>query len=143
MHNDWEVHQVDVKNAYFNTELAEVIYMKQPPGFTLPGSEMQVCHLFKVLYGLKKAGCCWYHQICKVFTKFTYSQCVTEHCVFYKTVDGELIIVVITVDDLTLTSSSGPLLIRCKAELWSKFDIFDLEPIHWLLGVKIKRNCAT
>ena len=34
-HNGWEVHQVDIKNAYLNAELTEVIYMKQRPGFEL------------------------------------------------------------------------------------------------------------
>jgi len=59
-HNDWEVHQVNVKNAYLNAKLTETIYMRQPPGFATPGDERQVCHLFKALYGLKQAGRCWY-----------------------------------------------------------------------------------
>jgi len=54
-YNDWEIHQIDVKNTYLNVELTEMIYMKQPPGFTPPGSEGQVCQLFKALYGLKQA----------------------------------------------------------------------------------------
>ena len=41
-HNDWEVHQVDVKNAYLNARLTEMIYMRQPPGFMPPGNEGQV-----------------------------------------------------------------------------------------------------
>jgi len=40
--NNWEVEQVDVKNAYLNTELTETIYMAQPPGFALPGRENHV-----------------------------------------------------------------------------------------------------
>ena len=68
---------------------------------------------------------------------------MTEHCVFYKLVDGELIIVIITVNYLTLTSSSELLLIRCKDELQSEFNISDLGPEHWLLGVKVKGDCNT
>ena len=34
---DWEIHQIDFKNAYLNGELDEEIYMKQPPGFEQPG----------------------------------------------------------------------------------------------------------
>ena len=59
-HNDWEVHQVDIKNVYLNAKLTEMIYMRQPPGFMTPGNEGQVYCLFKALYGLKQAGHCWY-----------------------------------------------------------------------------------
>jgi len=59
-HNDWEVHQVDMKNTYLNAKLTETIYMRQPPGFATPGDERQVCHLFKALYSLKQTGRCWY-----------------------------------------------------------------------------------
>ena len=34
---DWEIHQMDVKNAFLNGDLKEVIYMKQPPGYISPG----------------------------------------------------------------------------------------------------------
>jgi len=42
-HNDWEIHQIDVRNAYLNVELTETIYMKQPPGFAPPRGKGQVC----------------------------------------------------------------------------------------------------
>jgi len=42
-HNDWEIHQIDVKNVYLNAELIKMIYMKQLPGFASPRSEGQVC----------------------------------------------------------------------------------------------------
>jgi len=60
--------------------------------------------------------------------------------VFYKQIKGETIIVVVTVDNLTLTSSCGCLLTMCKNELQSEFDITDLGPMHWLLGMEVKRD---
>ena len=57
--NDWEVHQVDIKNAYLNTTLTKDIYMAQPPSFIDPGMHRKVCKLLKALYGLKQGGRCW------------------------------------------------------------------------------------
>ena len=43
VHNNWEVHQVDIKNTYLNARLTETIYMRQPLGFVPLGSKEQVC----------------------------------------------------------------------------------------------------
>ena len=47
-HKNWEVDQMDIKNAYLNEELKEDIYMEQPPGFAKPGEEHKVCLLHKL-----------------------------------------------------------------------------------------------
>ena len=53
---DWELDQMDVKNAYLNGILEEEIYMAQPEGYKVPGQEDKVLRLKKGLYGLKQAG---------------------------------------------------------------------------------------
>lgn len=46
----------DAKTAFLNGKLDEVIYMKQPPGFTVVGMEQHVCFLRRSLYGLKQSA---------------------------------------------------------------------------------------
>lgn len=29
----WQVHHMDVKSAFLNGDLTEIVYVKQPPGF--------------------------------------------------------------------------------------------------------------
>ncbi|GJS06242.1 calcineurin B-like protein 4 [Tanacetum coccineum] len=50
-----EVHQIDVKMAFLNGDLENVLYMNQPEGFMAPGPESKVCRLVKSSYSLRKA----------------------------------------------------------------------------------------
>jgi hypothetical protein len=138
--NNWEVHQIDIKNAYLNTDLEENVYMRQPPGFEIPGRETDVCLLQKALYGLRQSGNRWYDRLSSTFIGLGYGRCETEYCVFYKSNGSQFIIVVVAVDDLTLASNSLDFLLKMKKELAKKFEFTDAGDVHWLLGIEIKRN---
>jgi hypothetical protein len=49
---EWSISQLNVKNVFLNGELREDIYMRPPPGYSVPGG--MVCHLYYSLYGLKQ-----------------------------------------------------------------------------------------
>jgi hypothetical protein len=68
-HKDWEIDHVDVKSAYLNAWLEEVIYMKPPREVLEPGEEGKVLRLLKGLYGLKQAGRGWYLKMSRAFLK--------------------------------------------------------------------------
>ena len=48
-HQRWEVHHMDVKSAFLKGDLKEEVYVAQPPGFVISGSENEVLRLRKTL----------------------------------------------------------------------------------------------
>jgi hypothetical protein len=50
---EWSISQLNVKNTLLNGELRENVYMRLPPGYSVP--EGMVCHLRRSFYGLKQA----------------------------------------------------------------------------------------
>ena len=46
---------MDVKSAFLHGDLVEEVYVTQPPGFDVAGSDIKVYKLHKALYGLHQA----------------------------------------------------------------------------------------
>jgi len=57
------VYHLDVKPAFLNGPLDEVVYVTQPLGFKIKGKEGMVYRLHKALYGLKQAPRAWNKRI--------------------------------------------------------------------------------
>ena len=53
VHFDLELHQIDDKIAFLNSDLHENVYMAQPEGFIMEGKEQLGCKLKKSIYVLK------------------------------------------------------------------------------------------
>ena len=66
---------MDVKSAFFNGELAETVFVRQPPGFAIKGEEHRVLQLRKALYGLRQALRVWN-------AKLGFQRCTTEHVLY-------------------------------------------------------------
>ncbi|RVX10469.1 Retrovirus-related Pol polyprotein from transposon RE1 [Vitis vinifera] len=51
----WPLYQLNIKNVFLHGDLAEEVYMEQPPGFVAQGESGLVCRLRRSLYGLKQS----------------------------------------------------------------------------------------
>jgi len=136
---DWEIEHVDVKSAYLNAPLKEMIYMRPPRGVLKPGQQGKYCRLLKGLYGLKQAGRGWYLEMSNMFLKeMGFKRSAVDHAVFHRHTSNEHTIVAVATDDMALTSKRMVDAEKFKTEIRRRWDITDHGPINWFLGFEIK-----
>ena len=127
---------MDVNNAFLHGDLQEEIYMEQPPGFVQSDSSL-VCGLKKSLYGLKQAPRAWYAKMDRCLLDSGFSRCHSDTNVYTKRVGDHLLLLVLYVDDLILTGSDPSLIAHVKTHLKKKFEMTDLGPLHYFLGLQV------
>lgn len=84
---DYEVHQMDVHNAFLHGDLDEEVYMKLPPGFR-SDSDKRVCRLRKSLYSLKQAPRCWFAKLAAALRTFGFTQARADYSLFVYSKNG-------------------------------------------------------
>ena len=128
----WRPRQLDVKTAFLYGILKEEIYMRLPEGSRIPG---KVCKLLRCLYGLKQSPREWYARLTDYLLPYGFAIAVFDPCVMIHE-SGNLFIA-IYVDDITVFGPSDDLTERIISALKTEFEVKDLGPLHWLLGIKI------
>ena len=139
-HQNWEVHQMDVKTAFLNGDLEETIYMQQPEGFVVSGKEDMVYQLKKSIYGLKQSGRSWYQKIDTALLQMNFKRLESDHCVYVLQTSVLSMFISLYVDDLLIFSNSIDSLNAFKQKLSTLFEMKDLGEAHYVLGVQIIRD---
>ena len=139
-----DIRQMDVRSAFLNGELSDVIYMKQPEGFIDEKYPNKVCLLKKSLYGLKQSARCWNQVIDNYLKSSSYIQSDADPCIYYKceNINGKRIIVimVVYVDDTIICSNDTATLQAEKKKLCERFEMDDRGELHHILGMQVKRD---
>jgi hypothetical protein len=129
----YDIHQTDVKTAFLDGELSEEVYVVPPAGMVPAG---KVWRLKKALYGLKQAVTRWHAKLREVLTRAGFTGSEADPCLFIMKSGANYSYVLIHVDDALLV---GPpdMISRCKQLLQSAFEIKDIDPAKYFLGLEI------
>jgi hypothetical protein len=144
-----QVHQLDFTSAYLNGEIEEEVFMEVPSEFYDILNEKEsrkfrgnkVCLIRKALYGLKQSGRQWYKKLDEKLKQQKLKPLNSDPCVInINKEDGNIIIVVIYVDDLMVASDNPRKLQRLKSELSKSFEMKDLGPLSFCLGIEFTQD---
>ena len=131
----WSISQLDVKNAFLNGELREVVYMQPPPGYTV--SDGTVCRLRRALYGLKQAPRTWFERFSAVITRIGFSASVHDPALFIHTSPRGRTLLLLYVDDMIITGADHQFIDFVKKRLHEQFLMTDLGSLRYFLGLEI------
>jgi hypothetical protein len=132
-HSKWEVHHMDVKSAFLNGDLAEEVYVVQPPGYITAGKEEHVLRLQKALYGLHQAPRAWYAKLDDTLGTLGFTRSVLEHAVYRRGDGTNFLLVGIYVDDLIITGTDAAAITKFKGQMQKLFKMSDLGLLSYYL----------
>ncbi|RVW29739.1 Retrovirus-related Pol polyprotein from transposon RE2 [Vitis vinifera] len=138
---NWELHHMDVHNAFLHGDLEEEVYMKLPPGFERSDPNL-VCRLRKSLYGLKQAPRCWFAKLVTALKGYGFLQAYSDYSLFTYTKGNVQINVLVYVDDLIISRNDSAALKTFKAYLSDCFKMKDLGVLKYFLGIEVARSSA-
>lgn len=155
---NWHVDQLDVSNAFLNGDLEETVYMSMPRGYNGYGSRVTlggqnetrkssddvqlVCRLRKALYGLRQASRQWHHKISVMLISLGFRHSKADYSLYFKVTDNTITPVLIYVDDILISGNCRAAVNELKAELSTHFNMRDMGPVSYFLGLEIDRSEA-
>jgi len=133
---------MDVKTAFLNGDHDEEVYMEQPDGYvdlTYPG---EVFRALQALYELKQAPKMWYAKLDDLLKSQGFANIDPDTCLYLLMDDGEIIIVLVYVEDLLLVASSLAAIYKIQDALHKRFEMKDLGEAKVILELEIRRDKA-
>ncbi|GKC02353.1 retrovirus-related pol polyprotein from transposon TNT 1-94, partial [Tanacetum coccineum] len=108
-HKSFLIYQMDVKTAFLNGPLKEVVYVAQPDGFVDHDHPEKVYRLRKALYGLKQAPRAWYDELLNFLMSKGFTKGTIDPTLFTIRYGKDILLVQIYVDDIIFGTSNPPI----------------------------------
>jgi hypothetical protein len=138
-HHEMKLYQMNVKSAFLNSFINELVYVDQPSGFEDPRYPNHVYRLSKALYGLKQAPRAWYERLWDFLIEKGFTIRKIDTTLFTKKLNDEIFICQVYIDDIIFGSINED---YCKefGELMSKeFEISMIGELTFFLGFQVKQ----
>lgn len=138
--------QADIKCAFLNGHLEEIIFIRLPEGYKLPkGTKKRddlVLRLHKALYGLKQASRAWNKDLHKTLISFGMKQSEADPCSYVVRRNESLMYLVIWVDDLISADNDLELYEEFIKHLETFYTVTVIGELFWVLRMRVQRDWA-
>ncbi|WVZ94220.1 hypothetical protein U9M48_040141 [Paspalum notatum var. saurae] len=138
-HHKIKLYQMDVKSAFLNGYINELVYVDQPPGFEDPRKPNHVYRLHKALYGLKQAPRAWYERLRDFLIMQGFKIGKVDMTLFTNDVNGDLFICQIYVDDIIFGCTNEKLSHEFGDMMSREFEMSMIGELNFFLGFQIKQ----
>lgn len=141
----WKIWGVDFVSAYLNSKMKENVFMAQPEGMTIEGSENMICRLDFSLYGTMQGASNWWGELDSTYADLGYRRSRADESVRVRLgEDGQPTTITSTyTDDVTGISVSDEEAKTAKRELGERYDMTDLGGLTYVIGIKVDHDPKT
>jgi hypothetical protein len=101
-----KLYQMDVKSAFLNDKINELVYVEQPPDFEDSKKPNHMYKLSKVLYVLKQTPRAWYERLQNFLVSKEFKVENVDVTLFTKKIGDDLFVCQIYVDDVIFDSTN-------------------------------------
>ena len=130
---------MDVKSAFLNGPLFELVYVEQPPGFEDPKFSNHVYKLQKVLYGLKQAPRAWYECLRDFLLRQGFEIGKVDATLFTRKIKNDIFFCQIYVDDIIFGSTNHSFCEEFSSIMTKRFEMSMMGELKFFLGFQIKQ----
>jgi hypothetical protein len=138
-YHGFKLYQMDVKSVFLNSPIKEEVYVEQPPGFEDSEYPSHIYKLSKTLYGLKQAPRAWYECLIDFLITNGFKVRKADHTHFTKTIDKDLFICQIYVDDIIFGSTNKSSCEEFSRIMIQQFEMSMMWELKYFLGFQIKQ----
>ena len=115
--------------------------MELPEGFFHhERSQNRVLKLKKALYGLKQSGRIWNNLLDSYLKSLGFVQCELDYCLYQKEHMGNVIMVLVYVDDILAFGSNETTLDKFRNDMKTRFKMKDMGKPKYVLGIKVEHQ---